>query len=89
MNPEEINSLGLVLNILGVVLLFFFGFPQPSHDEGVSLGLSGNTTFTDGSSVASIKAAAKRRKCFYKFFSYFALVLLFTGFVLQLWATWA
>lgn len=89
MTPQELNSLGLVLNIAGVVLVFFFGFPQPSHDESVSLGLTDGTTFTNGTSVAGIKAAIRRRKRIYMFFSNVALALLLAGFVLQLWGTWA
>jgi ABC-type dipeptide/oligopeptide/nickel transport system permease subunit len=37
MTVELVNSLGLVSNIVGVVIVFFFGFPQPSHEDGNTL----------------------------------------------------
>jgi len=89
MTPQCLNTAGLALNIIGVALVFFFGFPQPSHEVGVSLGLEDATVFKDGTSVASINAAIRRRKRIYQIFSNLALALLLAGFVLQLWATWA
>lgn len=83
LTPENLTSLGLILNILGVLLLFFFGFPQPNHDEGVSVGFSENTTFTDGTSVKSILEKARKRKRLYLAFSYVALAFLLAGFILQ------
>jgi len=31
MTAQTLNAIGLILNIAGVVLVFFFGFPQPSR----------------------------------------------------------
>ncbi|MCX5825359.1 MAG: hypothetical protein NTY86_18165 [Deltaproteobacteria bacterium] len=89
MAQQVINTIGLALNIAGVILVFFFGFPQPSHEEGVSLGLEDGTTFTDGTSVAKINARVRKRKRIYLVFSNLALLLLLAGFICQLWATWA
>lgn len=75
---------GLILNILGTIVLFFFGFPQPNHDEDVSLGISEDTIFADGTSVKSIKAATKRKKLLYKGMSSLGMALLLFGFTLQL-----
>ena len=33
------NSVGISSERAGIVLAFFFGYPQPSHEEGVSIGL--------------------------------------------------
>lgn len=79
-----LNTLGLVLNIIGVVLVFFFGFPQPTHEEGVSLGLELGTPLASGETVAEYNATVKARKSRYLFWSRFALALILMGFVLQL-----
>jgi hypothetical protein len=88
-SPECINSIGLVANILGVGLAFFFGYPQPNHDEGVSLGLEDGTVFADGTSVADINRQTAARKRKYMVWSRVGLSLMFLGFLLQLVATWA
>lgn len=31
---DDLNVIGLILDMLGVALVFF-GYPQPSHEEGV------------------------------------------------------
>jgi len=40
---QVLNTIGLVLNMVGVGLLFFFGPPQPMLEEGISLGVEGAT----------------------------------------------
>jgi len=84
MNTQEIAALGLILNMAGTVLLFFFGFPQPDHNESVGLELEDNTTFPDGTSVRSIKAEVRRGKIIYKTMSLVGMGLIFIGFGVQL-----
>ena len=74
---------GLFLNVTGTVMLFFFGFPQPQHDEGVSWGLEDATPF-EGGTVAEFKQRAQRRKERYRRLAYVGLTFLLLGFVLQL-----
>ncbi|MCS6101292.1 hypothetical protein [Shewanella baltica] len=88
MTADILNSMGLVFNILGVILIFFFGLPQPSHDEGVSLGFGEATVFEDGTSVKEINAKTKKRKDIYRGFAYFALSLILLGFIFQLLSIW-
>lgn len=88
MTPEILNTIGLIFNILGVILIFFFGLPQPSHDESVSLGLGEDTVFEDGLSVKEINATTRKRKEIYKGFAYFALSLMLLGFIFQLLSIW-
>jgi len=38
MDPKTLNTIGLALNLLGVIILFKYGFPQPTYEEGVSIG---------------------------------------------------
>jgi hypothetical protein len=84
MNTQLITILGLVLNMVGTAILFFFGYPQPNHDEEVSIGVSENTVFTDGTSVKSIMAKARKRKLIYKSMSLIGMGLVFIGFGMQL-----
>ncbi|WP_233874617.1 hypothetical protein [Paraburkholderia adhaesiva] len=85
-----LNVVGLGANMVGVVVLFFFGFPQPTHDEGVGLGLQDATRLANGMTVAEHNASIRRRRVFYKICSTVGLGLLFVGFLLQLPAAiWA
>lgn len=86
--PEIVNSVGLVANILGVTIAFFYGYPQPSHEESVGLALEEGTVFEDGTSVAGLKAMAQAQKRKYQLWSRFGLGLMGAGFILQLVATW-
>jgi len=89
MLPEVVNSLGLVANMAGVALAFFYGFPQPSHEEGVNLGLELGTPLESmgGITVAEYNEQVRKRKNKYLFRSRFALGLMGVGFILQLIAT--
>lgn len=88
MTPQVANTIGLIANMAGVALVFVYGFPQPSHEEGVGIGLEDGTMLPDGRTVAEYSqdiAAQKRR---YLFCSRFGLALLVIGFLMQLCATW-
>jgi hypothetical protein len=88
MLPEWINTIGLVANIIGVVIAFFYGYPQPSHEEGVSLGLELGTPLSDGKTVAQHNEDVRRQRRKYLICSRLGLLLMGLGFVLQLVATW-
>jgi len=73
--PNQIlNTIGLLLNIGGVALLFRFGPPQPTFEEGVGLGLEDGNRLKDGRQ--------------HETWSQFALILIIFGFAVQLSATW-
>jgi hypothetical protein len=74
---------GLILNIVGTVMLFFFGFPQPQHDEGVYWGLEDDTPI-EGGTVSEFKQRVERRKALYRRLASIALGFLLVGFILQL-----
>jgi hypothetical protein len=88
MTSTCINSAGLIANIIGVTMAFYFGFPQPSHDEGVNLGLEENTRLQSGLTVKEHDEQVRLRKRRYLFWSRVGLVLMIVGFALQLVATW-
>lgn len=72
-----LNTIGLLLGIIGVVLIFIWGPPQPSF-EGDSILLES----TNESALAA-------KKTHYKRISRIGLGLIGLGFVLQLWSVWA
>ena len=75
LRPEVVNSAGLALDILGVILLFFFGLPSRVSEGPPYLSL--------GEDPDSTKQRKKQRKQ-YERVSWFALVLLILGFALQM-----
>jgi hypothetical protein len=77
-------SWGLCLNMAGTALAFFVGFPQPSHDEGVAIGLEPATPLPSGETVAQRDKRIRRRKTLYYAGSHLALGLILIGFGLQL-----
>ena len=87
--PNQIlNTIGLLLNIGGVALLFFFGPPQPTFEEGVGIGLEDGTRLKDGRTVDEHNATVRKVKRRHKNLSRLALILIAFGFSLQLCATW-
>ena len=75
LRPEVVNSAGLALDILGVILLFFFGLPSRVSE--------GPPYLSFGEDPDSTKQRKKQRKR-YQRVSWFALVLLILGFALQM-----
>lgn len=70
---KSINSLGLILDIIGVVILFKFGLPSEVSKEGEQL------IAADKPKESQLN---KYRK--YEFWSRFGLALLIVGFLCQL-----
>jgi hypothetical protein len=75
---------GLCLNMLGTGMVFFVGFPQPSHEEGVAILLSPANVLASGETVAQYEKRIRRRKTLYYGASHVALALILVGFALQL-----
>lgn len=76
MDAVTLNTIGLALDIAGVVLLFKFGLPNHVFKSGGS-----TVVFPMGEAKTE---AGKREWKRYRFWSYFALGLLVTGFALQI-----
>lgn len=84
-----LNFVGLVFNILGVVIAFFFARPQPSHDEGISTGLELGTFLPEVKmTVAQFNVVVEKRRKRYLLLSNIGLMLMGLGFVLQAIAAW-
>jgi hypothetical protein len=85
---KEFASLGLILNMLGVLLLFFFGFPQPNFDIGIGISLEDNTPLGNGLTVKQQNEKTIKKRKIYRIMSFIALIFLFIGFLLQLYSLW-
>lgn len=77
MCAEVVNSVGLFLDIVGVILLFRYGLPP----EGVSR--TGGTILHWGTDKETREKAREKRR-HYEFLSWSALGFLVTGFILQI-----
>ncbi len=81
---DTLSAAGLIANMLGVGILFKYGFPQPSHDQGVGLVLEDGTILPDGRTVAQHNQDSLNTAKRYRRLAFTALVLIFVGFALQL-----
>jgi hypothetical protein len=88
MITQIINSFGLVLGITGAAILFRWGFPQPSFEEGISLGLEDANVLANGLTVAENKQTVREEKERFTRISKLGLALIMIGFVFQLVGTW-
>lgn len=85
---QVLNTTGLGLGMLGIVIIFCYGPPQPSFDEGVGIGLEDSNRLSDGRTVAQHNADQRELRGRYSLFSKIGLALVFMGFALQLLAVW-
>ncbi|MBU3259301.1 hypothetical protein KPG71_04660 [Roseovarius sp. PS-C2] len=81
MTSETVNTIGLVLDIAGVILLFFFGLPPEVRRGGKSF------IILEGSDTPDSKKEASKAKWFDRT-SWLALGLLVLGFGLQIWSNY-
>jgi hypothetical protein len=85
---QIVNTTGLSLSIIGVVLIFIWGPPQPELSQGAGIGLEDNTPLSSGLTVAQDNARKARLTLRHEILSRAGLGLILVGFILQLWATW-
>jgi len=85
---QLLNSVGLVFGMVGVVILFKYGPPQPNLETGVGFGLEDKNVLANGRTVQEHNQDIKATKKHYSEMSKLGLALIFIGFACQLWATW-
>jgi hypothetical protein len=85
--PRLLNLAGLLLGMVGVLVIFKWGPPQPDFSEGIALGLEPATVFVDGTKVSDLIEAARRLKRRHSIMSGFGLGLIGFGFLAQFIAT--
>ena len=88
LTAQWLNTIGLALGMVGVVILFIWGPPQPDFDEGVGIGLELGTVLKDGREVSDMIEATRRLKRRHQIMSRVGLVLIGVGFGTQLVAAW-
>ena len=84
----RLNRIGLLFGMVGVVILFIWGPPQPSLEGGVGLGLEEGTRLPDGRTVEQYNQDVARLRQTHIILSRIGLALVGVGFFCQLWATW-
>ena len=77
MSPKWLTTIGLVLDIIGVCILFKFGFPQPDLDDAIRIV------------AEQTDPHAPRKRKLWTVMSVLGLICLVGGFAFQLWGTWA
>lgn len=88
MEQGSMNAIGLVLNMIGVIIIFFWGPPMPNFEEGVALGLAEKTPITpNGKTVEEHDKELKCKRNIHVIMSRLGLIIIFIGFGLQLSAT--
>ncbi len=88
-DPKILNTIGLLLGIVGVIIIFIWGPPQPTLEEGIGLGLEDNTPINEsGKTVKQHNGEIRQKRKRYNRLSRTGLVLVFLGFLFQLFAVW-
>ena len=86
---KVLNTVGLILGLIGVVIIFIWGPPQPQLEEGVGLGLEDNTPMgQSGKTVGKFNKEIRNRRKRFNIMSRIGMGFIFFGFLIQLWATW-
>lgn len=89
MNAQILNSLGLILGLIGVLFIFIWGPPQPNLEEGIGMGLEDGTPIdSSGKTVKQHDEEIKAKRKKYNLMSRIGLTLVFIGFLFQLLANW-
>jgi hypothetical protein len=88
LTAQWLNTIGLVLGIAGVVILFIWGPPQPNFEETVTRSIQPSTVSKDGRKVSDMIETTRRLKRRHQVMSRVGLVLIGVGFGAQLIAVW-
>lgn len=88
MTSNIVITTGLILNLIGIILLFNFGFPQPNFSEHVGLVLGENDDVDDGMTGKQYAEKQREKKELYIFVSKISLVAIVVGSILQITGLW-
>ena len=70
-----LNAIGLVLGMAGVAVVWRFGWPQPSFEDGVSVYVEDGTPLPDGQTARQVVATNRALKARYAIYSRIGLSL--------------
>lgn len=76
-----LNTVGLMLGMIGVAVIFCYGPPQPNFEPHAPIAQELGT-------ASDHIDAVRRRTKQHRFWSSIGLILIFFGFLFQLIATW-
>jgi hypothetical protein len=82
------GSFGMLLGLIGTLILFKYGFPQPSFEEGAPFGLEDANLLDNGLTVLENNQKVREERERYKRISQLALALILIGFLFQFAAVW-
>jgi hypothetical protein len=90
MSNRWLNILGPCCGMVGVVVLFLWGPPQPTLETGVSIGIEDGTVIDQktGKTVADHNRDIERKRVRYDILSKTGLGLVGVGFLCQFLAAW-
>ncbi|HJX23247.1 MAG TPA: hypothetical protein VJ574_02410 [Candidatus Bathyarchaeia archaeon] len=83
-----IASIGLVLDIVGVIFIFIWGPPMPEMEGSVGLALESGTVLKNGTMVADEEKKQLQRRKTHNIISRAGLGIICVGFLLQLISQW-
>jgi len=83
-----IASIGLSLDIVGVILIFIWGPPMPDMQGSVGLAVESGTPLGDGTTVADEEKKQLQRRKIHNIISRVGLGIIGVGFLLQLVSQW-
>jgi hypothetical protein len=78
-----VNLLGLSLGMIGVLLIFIWGPPQPSFQQGTCISVEDGTPLPGGKTAAEVDIDTAKTEKHYRHMSDIGLVFIFFGFVCQ------
>lgn len=79
-----------LLNIIGIIILFNYGFPQPSFISDVYIAVEEETIIDKekNTNLSEHRNKVLAEKVKYKYISWFALLLIIIGNLLNLFSWW-
>ena len=87
MPAHPLTTFGLILGIIGVLMIFKWGPPQPSFEEDVLRRIMPGTIMPDGRTAWEHRDDVRQRS-FYNRMSKIGLGLILVGFIFQLVDAW-
>ncbi len=83
-----VDSFGLLFNLIGIILLFRFGFPQPDFKETVGIAMEDYTPVGNGMLAKDFAIMQKKLRNKYKKTSIISLVFILVGIFVQIVSLW-
>jgi hypothetical protein len=83
LDHRVITILGLLVEVIGVAVIWRYGWPQPQLEGGANLGLEDATSMPDGTTAGQVRDDATRRRATYRKRSASGFFVLVLGLLIQ------